>query len=105
MGNQHKYIMPTDEEDTAINAGIAADPDTYESDFRHAIHTTATTPQGIVDEVMAYTAKRRGKQKEPTKIPVSVRLEPKVLEYFKKSGKGWQTRINDALVKAMHEAV
>jgi len=39
----------------------------------------------------------RGPQKEPLKIPVSIRLSPDVLEYFKSKGQGWQTQINDIL--------
>ena len=30
MSSKRKLIMPTPEEDAAINRGIAADPDTYE---------------------------------------------------------------------------
>ena len=39
----------------------------------------------------------RGMQKTQTKIPVSIRLSPEVLVYFKSKGKGWQTRLDDAL--------
>lgn len=39
----------------------------------------------------------RGIQQTPTKIPVSIRLSPKVLDYFKAKGKGWQTRVDEAL--------
>ncbi|NIQ07348.1 MAG: BrnA antitoxin family protein [Candidatus Korarchaeota archaeon] len=39
----------------------------------------------------------RGPQKDPLKVPVSIRLSPEVVEYFKSEGKGWQTRINDIL--------
>lgn len=39
----------------------------------------------------------RGPQKSPVKVPVSIRLNPDVVEYFKSQGKGWQTRINEAL--------
>ena len=39
----------------------------------------------------------RGLQIEPLKVPVSVRLSPDVVEYFKSQGKGWQTRINNIL--------
>ncbi len=41
--------------------------------------------------------KGRGKQKKPTKQQVTIRLSPNVLEYFKNSGAGWQTRIDTAL--------
>ena len=39
----------------------------------------------------------RGKQKSALKVPVSIRLSPDVVEYFKKGGNGWQTRLDDAL--------
>ncbi len=39
----------------------------------------------------------RGLQKLPTKIPVSIRLSPEVLKYFKAQGNGWQTNINSIL--------
>lgn len=40
---------------------------------------------------------QRGPQKRPTKVPVTVRYSPEVVEYFKGTGEGWQTRMNDAL--------
>lgn len=40
---------------------------------------------------------QRGPQKHPTKVPVTVRYSPEVVEYFKATGEGWQTRMNDAL--------
>lgn len=39
----------------------------------------------------------RGPHKEPLKVPVSIRLSPDVVEYFKSQGKGWQTKINNIL--------
>lgn len=40
---------------------------------------------------------QRGQQKTPTKEAVSIRLSPEVLEYFRSTGKGWQTRLDDIL--------
>ena len=40
---------------------------------------------------------QRGPQQTPTKQLVSVRYSPEVLQYFKASGAGWQTRMNEAL--------
>jgi len=40
---------------------------------------------------------QRGPQKRPTKVPLTVRYSPEVVEYFKSTGEGWQTRMNDAL--------
>ena len=39
----------------------------------------------------------RGPQKEPLKVPVSIRLSPEVVVYFKAQGKGWQTTIDHIL--------
>ncbi|MBF0168462.1 MAG: BrnA antitoxin family protein [Alphaproteobacteria bacterium] len=52
----------------------------------------------------AMAAKRRrgqrGPQKTPTKQSVNIRLSQEVLEHFKATGPGWQTRIDNALKKA-----
>ncbi|WP_245259053.1 BrnA antitoxin family protein [Salinarimonas rosea] len=45
--------------------------------------------------------KGRGPQKAPTKRLVSLRLSPDVLERFKASGPGWQTRIDGVLREHM----
>lgn len=39
----------------------------------------------------------RGPQKDPLKVPVSIRLSPEVVKFFKSQGKGWQTQINNIL--------
>jgi uncharacterized protein (DUF4415 family) len=39
----------------------------------------------------------RGPQKQPTKVAITVRYSPEVVAYFKATGEGWQTRINEAL--------
>lgn len=46
---------------------------------------------------------KRGPQKAPTKKLVSLRLSPEVIEHFKASGPGWQTRIDSVLVKAIRK--
>lgn len=42
-------------------------------------------------------AQRRGPQKATLKQPISIRLSPEVVEYFKASGPGWQTRLDAVL--------
>lgn len=74
-------IVPTPEEDAAINAGIAADPDTYElteenfPSFRRIGRPPVDTP----------------------KVFTGIRLDADIVETFKSTGKGWQTRMNAAL--------
>ena len=43
----------------------------------------------------------RGPQKAPLKIPVSLRLHPDIVDYFKEQGSGWQTKINNILYDYM----
>lgn len=39
----------------------------------------------------------RGPQKSPTKVATTIRLSPDVMEAFKATGAGWQTRMDAAL--------
>lgn len=46
---------------------------------------------------------KKARGRPPVEKPrqlVSIRLDPDVISYFKRGGKGWQTRINDMLRKA-----
>ena len=45
----------------------------------------------------------RGRQKNPIKVPISLRLSPEVLEFFKSKGKGWQTNIDSILKEYIKE--
>ena len=45
----------------------------------------------------------RGPQKAPTKVRVSVRLSPEVVEYFRSTGAGWQTRMDSELLEMVHK--
>ena len=45
----------------------------------------------------------RGTQKEPKKIATTIRLSPDVLEVFKATGAGWQTRIDISLRQFIKE--
>jgi uncharacterized protein (DUF4415 family) len=51
--------------------------------------------------ILAAFPRTRGPQKASTKVPVSIRLSPEVIEHFKAGGPGWQSRIDDALKKAV----
>jgi uncharacterized protein (DUF4415 family) len=44
---------------------------------------------------------KRGPQKTPTKKLVSLRLSPEVIDHFKSTGRGWQTRIDSALKESI----
>ncbi len=44
---------------------------------------------------------QRGPQKAPVKERIGLRLDSAVVDHFRKTGPGWQSRINDVLVKHM----
>jgi uncharacterized protein (DUF4415 family) len=83
LSNPHTkrvLVTPTPEEDALINAGITQDPDTYELSATEFKQLRRGRPLGS------------GK-----KVQVTLRIDADVVERFKASGTGWQTRMNDAL--------
>jgi len=95
------HISPTPEEDAAINAGIAADPDTVELDdewFAKARPASEVLPQIFGVKLAREMLKPRGRPRaEHPKERINIRLSHEVVEHFKSSGDGWQTRIDSAL--------
>ncbi|MDE2860982.1 MAG: BrnA antitoxin family protein [Chloroflexota bacterium] len=84
-------------EETAIQVGVIRDQDTLELGqdwFQRARPATEVVPQ-----VVERWRRTRGKQKAPTKEAISIRLDQDVLAYYRASGRGWQSRINEALRK------
>ena len=60
-------------------------------------------PAWTEDMLGAPVLKRgRGPQVAPTKVLTSIRLDEDVLEYFKSQGAGYQSRINEALRRAVN---
>jgi uncharacterized protein (DUF4415 family) len=51
----------------------------------------------VVPDIVARYRRMRGKQKAPTKVLISLRVSRDVLDHFRASGKGWQTRMENAL--------
>lgn len=57
----------------------------------------AFRPIGDVLPMLAQILPKRGKQKAPTKERITIRLSSEVVAYFRESGEGWQTRLDEAL--------
>lgn len=75
-------------------------PEWTEADFARARPAKELLPPRLYEAL----TRRRGPQKAPTKVAVSVRLSPDVLAYFKATGPGWQTRIDHILKQAIATA-
>ena len=77
-------ILPSPAEDAAITASAQADPD--------------AVPFTDAEWVQVKPLVRRGRPLgSGSKTQVTLRLDVEVVEKFRASGDGWQTRINDAL--------
>ena len=77
-------ILPTPSEDAAITAAALADPD--------------AKPFTDAEWAQVKPLVRRGRPLgSGSKTQVTLRLDVEVVEKFRASGEGWQTRINDAL--------
>ena len=96
-----EVILPTPEEDAAINASIAADPDSHEwtdEDFARARSASEVLPQIFGEKAAQEMLKPRGRPRaEYPKERINIRLSHEVVQHFKSSGDGWQTRIDAAL--------
>jgi uncharacterized protein (DUF4415 family) len=84
--NARQFFMPTEQEDAVVTAAAMCDPDAIP-------FTDAQWAQVKV--------KRRPDRptQEATKVPTSIRLDMRVVEAFKATGNGWQTRMNDVLLE------
>lgn len=95
MNTKTKLIRPTDDEEKAIQRGIAADPDNPEwtaDDFANA------RPFKEVER------KRMGRPPlDRPKEQVTIRYDADVVAAFRSTGEGWQTRMNDALKTYLSE--
>jgi uncharacterized protein (DUF4415 family) len=76
-------------------------PEWTEEDFKRARPASEVLPPEVYARLTARRPGQRGAQKAPTKVAVTLRLDPDVVAAFKADGPGWQTRINQALKKVV----
>jgi uncharacterized protein (DUF4415 family) len=94
MSRKTKQLVPDKE-----------NPEWTRADFAKATRFPAGVRlKDIKPSQLASLVGKRGPQKAPTKIPVSIRLSPEVVEHFKAKGPGWQSKIDAALRKMVKKA-
>ena len=76
-------------------------PELDEEWFRRARPAREALPEilgpKLAAELLARKPGQRGPQKAPRKEPVTVRYSRDVLEHFRSTGRGWQSRMDSAL--------
>ena len=93
----------SDDEDRRITEAAESDPDNpiwTDDDWKRARPAREVLPHIVANP----PRKVRGPQKAPKKEQISLNVDPDVLAYFRSTGKGWQTRMNEALRDAMKRA-
>lgn len=68
-------------------------PEWTKEDFKRAVPFDRLP----ADVRKVFSARARGPQVAPKKVPVSIRLSADVVEAFRASGAGWQGRVDEIL--------
>jgi uncharacterized protein (DUF4415 family) len=68
-----------------------------DEDFKSMRSMQEVLPSELVNVIKKRQRGERGKQKTPLKVLVTTRYSKEVVDYFKSSGNGWQTRMDKAL--------
>lgn len=87
VSKRQAVVMPTVAEDKAINAAAEHDPDAK----------PLTTKQ--LKAMVPMRALRGRPKSENKKLLISVRYSQEVIEYFRSTGEGWQSRMDAVLLK------
>ncbi len=73
------------------------------ADMKKFRSATEVLPSGLTATLPKRKPGQRGPQKRPTKHQITLRLDQDVVEHFKATGQGWQSRINATLRKAINK--
>ncbi len=68
-----------------------------DEDFKSMRSMQEVLPSELVNVIQKRQRGERGKQKTPLKVLVTTRYSKEVVDYFKSTGNGWQTRMDKAL--------
>lgn len=89
-------------EDAAINAGIAADPDTIELD-KEWFKQARPASEAIPDIVERYQHSQR-RECDPTKVMLPIPLDADLAERIRNIGPDWEEVVNEELRRAFTRA-
>jgi len=73
-------------------------PRTDDAFWGRAVTSSGGGQKAILEAIEKRSQGELGPQKTPIKVSITILVDQRVLDYFKAGGKGWQTRLNQALV-------
>ncbi|OGT44870.1 MAG: hypothetical protein A3E82_06095 [Gammaproteobacteria bacterium RIFCSPHIGHO2_12_FULL_38_11] len=73
------------------------------ADFRLMRPASEVLPPDLWKAICERKVGQRGPQKKATKISITLRYSPEVVHYFKSTGEGWQTKMDEALKEWIKE--
>ncbi|MCB1777934.1 MAG: BrnA antitoxin family protein [Candidatus Competibacteraceae bacterium] len=96
LGTDLDQLRALTDEDIVLDEDSPYDPNdpfAVEAFWANAIVTSG----GGVATTLATLHRARGPGRKPRKQALTVRYSPEVIAYFKGTGQGWQTRMDEAL--------
>ena len=90
-----KFRLNTPEEEAAVQAGIASDPDAQE--WTEEDFAQARPAAEVVPELAAYALGRRNAAVKPPGVQVTLQLDRDVVDGLRAMGPDWQAQANQAL--------
>jgi uncharacterized protein (DUF4415 family) len=84
--------------DKDIHEAISKDKDAS-PELDEAMLSQLQPAERVFPAIVAAYRRGRGPQKKARKVPVSIRLSPEVVDYFRAKGSGWQSEIDEALIE------
>lgn len=81
----------------------AIDSPGLSEDMLNKLRPVSKTHLDILRAYSDGSLRRRGPQKAPTKILLSMRYSQDVLDFFRATGPGWQTKMDEALKQWIRE--
>jgi uncharacterized protein (DUF4415 family) len=98
LSNTSKSFPVSPEE---VEAAIAAAPERVKDPESPYDPNDPAAVEGFWKNAAVRRPGQRGQGRKAKKVLLSVRYSPEVVEFFKSSGEGWQTRMDEALQEWM----
>ena len=92
----------TDEQLTQNALDDPDNPPLTDDDLAKARPASVVLHEIVCQELAGEMLKKRGRpKKESPKLQVTLRISPEVIEYYRSTGQGWQSRIDKVLLDSI----